>query len=62
MAQVAGSLVHGDAGGLDGQENSKGSRGDAKLDRWIGRRIRQERLRRKLAIRQTAERAGMSTS
>ncbi len=38
------------------------ARRDAKLDKRIGRRIRQERLRRNLTLRQIAERAGLTTS
>ena len=40
----------------------KVARQDAKLDKRIGRRIRQERLRRNLTIRQVSDRAGMSFS
>ena len=35
---------------------------DATLNKRIGRRIRQERLRRNLTMRQVADRAGMSSS
>ncbi len=35
---------------------------DAKLHKRIGRRMRQERLRRNLTIRQVSDRAGMSFS
>ncbi len=37
-------------------------RRDTKLNKRIGRRIRQERLRRNLTLRQIAERAGLTTS
>ena len=40
----------------------KVARRDAKLDKRIGRRIRQERLRQNLTIRQVSDRAGMSFS
>ena len=40
----------------------KVARQDGKLNERIGRRIRQERLRRNLTIRQVSDRAGMSFS
>ncbi len=40
----------------------KAVRRDTRLNKRIGRRIRQERLQRDMTIRQTAERAGMTTS
>ena len=40
----------------------KVARQDGKLNERIGRRIRQERLRRNLTIRQVSDRVGMSFS
>ena len=40
----------------------KVARRDAKLNKRIGRRIRQERLRRNLTMQRVADRAGMSAS
>ena len=44
------------------KRRQKFARRNPHLDKRIGRRIRKERLRRNLAIRQVADQAGMSTS
>ena len=44
------------------KKRRKLARHDPKLDKRIGRRIRQERLRRNLTLRQVADRAEMASS